>query len=955
MDLDSQDDYQTKKEKFARIILDQMYHFAGLLDAEGNILEINIPALRGAGLNMEDVVGTPFWEARWFALSEESKTLQRNLVRRAARGEFIRRDIEVYGEASGEKTIITDYSLTPLKDESGKVRFLLAEGRNITEKKKVEFEVARKKTELEELLKKNRELDEKKNRFFANISHELKTPLSLIIGPVDDILSNGTGLSERQMTDLSAIRRNSITMLNLVNELLDLAKVDAGKVQLFYEVISLSEFIKEVACHFDAIALQNNIAFALMVPDDLEIEADRERLSQTVFNLIYNAFSVTPRGGRISCTVDKVDDNRILISVKDSGPGIDSDQRAKIFERFEQGEGLLQSSRKGTGLGLAIVKEFVDLLGGNVTVANSSVGGAVFSVELPVQAPFGTGVRARLKNTDRKTTPLFSSESGKEENRSDPQVTGKPLVLVVDDNREMRELIHRVLRDEFQVIAVVGAKEALNVLESTQPDLIVTDLMMPEYSGDEMIKSIRNRIDAALIPILVLSAYSEVTVKNELLSKYVQDYVTKPFFVPELLSRVRNLVMMRETRLALQQELESRDTNLMQLARELIESRRELQRSFDALRKSEGRWRAIHENSAVGIAVVDTEWTFVNVNPAFCHMLGYSAEELLGCSVIETTHDADRSITGSRLSQLLSGEIENYHYQKRFVSKQGETVWTSSSVSVIPQTEDTPPLLVGVVEDIRESKQAKLELEEAHLELARVMRVTSMGELVASITHEINQPLSAIVSNSQAALQWLSHSPPNCDEAAGAIGSILRDGERAANVAIRIRGFMKRDRTTSEPIDWLALISDVLDFVNETALKIGVELHTDIAPGLPDTTSDKVQLQQILLNLILNAMDSMKDLNNNGKTLRLQVRFCSDTNTILVQVADNGPGVAPEVRARAFEPFFTTKSEGLGMGLSICRTIAKRLGGDLVLLDNEAEHEGASFQLSLPTEDRNNE
>jgi len=950
VDLDGQDDYQTKKEKFARIILDQMYHFAGLLDGEGNILEINVPALRGAGLSMEDVVGTPFWEARWFALSEESRAAQREMVLRAAQGEFIRRDIEVYGEASGERTIITDYSLTPLRDESGEVRFILAEGRNITEKKKVEVEVARKKNELEELLRKNRELDEQRNRFFANISHELKTPLSLIIGPVEDIFAQSSGLSERQKTDLSAIRRNAITMLNLVNDLLDLAKVDAGKVQLFYEVIPMVGFMKEVASHFDAIALQNNIAFALMVPDGLEIEADRERLSQTVFNLIYNAFSVTPRGGRISCSVEEHENDRILISVTDTGPGIDSDQRAKIFERFEQGAGLLQSTRKGTGLGLAIVKEFVDLHSGTVTVTNSPVGGALFSVELPAKAPCGTGVRESVKNSNRDTASLLVRDESQGDERSASEGTGKPRVLVVDDNREMRELIDRVLSDEYQVRTVDGAKKALAILESAQPDLIITDLMMPEFSGDEMIRSIRNQVDSAQIPILVLSAHSGGAVKNELLSKYVQDYVTKPFFVPELLSRVRNLVTMRDARRALQEELESRDTNLMQLTRELIEGRRQLQRSFDALRKSEGRWRAIHENSAVGIAVVDTHWMFVNVNPAFCQMLGYSAEELMGCSVIDFTHEADRSITGSRLNQLLSGDIENYHYQKRFISKQGHEVWTSSSVSVIPQTEESPPLLMGVVEDISERKQAELELEEARLELARVMRVTSMGELVASITHEINQPLSAIVANSQAGLQWLSHSPPNVDEASRAIKNIQRDGERAADVAIRIRGFMKRDAGEIQSIDWTDLISDVLDFVNETARKIGIRIHTIIEPDLPVTTSDKVQMQQILLNLVLNAIDAMKSVASNDKRLRLQVRYCPHIEKIRVLVSDSGPGVSLKARGRAFEPFFTTKSEGLGMGLAICRTIASRLGGDVALLDEEPGRVGATFELTVPLE-----
>jgi len=164
--LSEQDDLQSQREKMARIILDQMYHFAGLLDKNGTILEINLPALKGAGVRIDDVRGKPFWEARWFALSQESQSLQKQFVQRVANGEFIRCDLEVYGEASGESTIITDYSLTPVRDNDGVVVFLLAEGRNITEKKKIELEVARKNEELEKLVLQVQDLDSQKNRFF---------------------------------------------------------------------------------------------------------------------------------------------------------------------------------------------------------------------------------------------------------------------------------------------------------------------------------------------------------------------------------------------------------------------------------------------------------------------------------------------------------------------------------------------------------------------------------------------------------------------------------------------------------------------------------------------------------------------------------------------------------------------------------------------------------------------
>ena len=223
------DSPQVQGEKLARIVLDSMYQFVGLLDANGCTLEINRSALEGAGVSLADIRGKPFWEARWFQVSRETTDLQRDFVRRARNGEFVRCDMEIYGQAAGDETIVVDFSLLPVRDEQGQVVFLLAEGRNITAKKRAEDEIARKNAELETLLERIRQLDQLKSDFFANVSHELRTPLALILGPVGDLLGSATNLTDAQQRQLGVVQRSAASLLKHVNDLLDLSRLDAQR------------------------------------------------------------------------------------------------------------------------------------------------------------------------------------------------------------------------------------------------------------------------------------------------------------------------------------------------------------------------------------------------------------------------------------------------------------------------------------------------------------------------------------------------------------------------------------------------------------------------------------------------------------------------------------------------------------------------------------------------------
>ena len=506
--LSTGDDRATHRDKLARIVLDEMYQFVGLLDASGMTLEINRAALEGAALRLDDVRGKPFWEARWWAVSAETVQTTRELVGRAAQGEFVRCDVEVFGTAAGEETIVIDFSLMPVRDAQGQVVFLLAEGRNITEKKRAEAQLARKNEELQNLLDKLRQADQLKNDFIANISHELRTPLALILGPAELILADSTNLSERQRRDLTVIHRNASALLGQVNDLLDLATVAAGKLGLHYARIDLGLALRRAAEQFDVLAPPRRIHYVVSMAEPVQAEVDPKKVERVLLNLLSNAFKFTPAGGRIRCALELSGPHACVISVQDSGAGVAPHLRRAIFERFRQASGGTRRDTGGTGLGLAIAKEFVELHRGTIAVSDAPGGGALFQVEIPLQAPAGSYVRATDRGTDAANDHASDRADDRANDRTNdrtsdgdtpaalleracadggfagvgPSHRGRsvggasstaldaaeaeraglpsaaprddlPTVVVVEDNADMRHFITQVLADDYRVVA----------------------------------------------------------------------------------------------------------------------------------------------------------------------------------------------------------------------------------------------------------------------------------------------------------------------------------------------------------------------------------------------------------------------------------------------------------------------------------------------------------------------
>ena len=252
---------------------------------------------------------------------------------------------------------------------------------------------------------------------------------------------------------------------------------------------------------------------------------------------------------------------------------------------------------------------------------------------------------------------------------------------------------------------------------------------------------------------------------------------------------------------------------------------------------------------------------------------------------------------------------------------------------------------VGAVMDVSERRQSEEALRKARTNLAHVARLTTVGELTASIAHEVNQPLAAVVTNANASLRWLDHEPPNFEEVRIAVQRIIRDGNRGSDVIKRIRGLVKKEHSSRARLD-------VNQVIRETIALAGLDLQgtvvrTELAGELPQVQADRVQLQQVLLNLAINAMDAMKPVTDRPHLLRIQTK-CNEGRTVQVVVEDSGVGLSSEGMERLFETFYTTKPEGLGMGLSICRSIIEGHGGRLWAESTEGA--GTRFQFTLPIE-----
>jgi PAS domain S-box-containing protein len=474
------------------------------------------------------------------------------------------------------------------------------------------------------------EIDQAKTTFFSNVSHEFRTPLTLMLSPLEEALTlsdDQIGADTRSL--VSVAHRNGVRLLKLVNTLLDFSRIEAGRVTASYEATSLAEYTAELASNFRSALDKAGLRLVIdAAPLPQPVYVDRDMWEKIVLNLLSNAFKFTFEG-QITVTVRAASDaGHAEVSVRDTGTGIPARELPHLFERFRRVEGARGRSFEGSGIGLALVQELIKLHGGEIGVVSEVGRGSTFTISIP----FGTahlpgdrlGAPRRSISTHTRAQAYVDEAMGWLEGTTDlppastaedlgreatDAATSKELVLLADDNADMRDYVRRLLSERYQVEAVKDGRVALEAAWRRRPDLILSDVMMPALDGFGLLQALRNDDQLRDVPIILLSARAGEEAKLEGLEAGADDYLSKPFSARELLARVRaNIDMANLRREALRTE------NELRLAAQVAQERAE----------------TILASINDGLIVLDSDWRFSYANAAAERMLSRTAADLIG-------------------------------------------------------------------------------------------------------------------------------------------------------------------------------------------------------------------------------------------------------------------------------------------------------------------------------------
>ncbi len=419
--------------------------------------------------------------------------------------------------------------------------FLLLRYRSRLKRQQTEMDLKLERNEAEKL----RELDRIKSNFFANISHEFRTPLTLILGPLRQ-MKHGTFKGNAQKY-LDIMVRNGERLMNLVNQLLDLAKLESGRMKLQPEQGDIVKTVKAMAYSFESLAERQEINFEVNVPKATIITSfDKDKFEKIITNLLSNAFKFTGAGGQVSLSMELeptgVKQGILKLEIKDTGIGIPEDQLPHIFERFFQAtkSSDLQAS---SGVGLALVKELIDLHGGVIKVDSKEGMGTSFKVEIPLEE---ITLDSEAKESEKLVVVATGDNEAEQSKTGDLAPEGAPILLVVEDNEDVRTYVKEQLEPEYFVLEAENGRKGLDLALERTPDLIVSDVMMPDMDGLELCQQLKQNDKTSHIPVILLTAKAEREDKLEGLQTGADDYLIKPFDATELQIRIENLIQQRK-------------------------------------------------------------------------------------------------------------------------------------------------------------------------------------------------------------------------------------------------------------------------------------------------------------------------------------------------------------------------------------------------------------------------
>jgi PAS domain S-box-containing protein len=770
------------------------------------------------------------------------------------------------------------------------------------------------------------EIDRAKTTFFSNVSHEFRTPLTLMLGPLEDALHDPQ-LPSPQRERISVAHRNSLRLLKLVNTLLDFSRIEAGRMQAVYEPTDLAALTTDLASVFRSAIEKAGLQLVVDCPPLNEpVYVDQDMWEKIVLNLLSNAFKFTQQG-HIAVRQRVVGEN-IELQVEDTGSGIPESEVSNVFKRFHRIEATQGRTHEGSGIGLALVQELAKLHGGSLRLQSVYGQGSTFTISIKRGKQHLPSDRIASGSTLTPTSiraDAFVEEALRwlPDDMHDLELSeihemqgSRPRVLLADDNADMREYVRKLLSTEYEVVAVADGEAALAAAHLEVPDLVLSDVMMPKLDGFGLIAELRSDERTRSVPIVLLSARAGEESRVEGLEAGADDYLVKPFSARELLARVKATL---ET---------------ARLRQEAARSRMEIEAAQERA--------AILERVSDAFYGLDRQWRFTYVNRRCEEYLGKTREELLGKVLWEVFPMVVGSLFEEQYERAVSEQV-TVHFE---VLSPFSNQW--QEVHAYPSADGLSVNFRDITErkELEERREALLESERAaRAEAERIGRLKD--EFLATLSHELRTPLNAILGWSQL-LRKKTLGPA---EFRKGLDTIERNSRAQAQI---IEDLLDMSRIISgklqlnvKNVNLRSVIEAAIESLLPTVQAKDIRLQTvfDVLPA--SIIGDPGRLQQVVWNLLSNAIKFTP------KGGRVRVSLEKVNSQVELMVSDTGQGIKSEFLPYVFDRFrqadssTTRKFGGLGLGLSIVKQLVELHGGS-VQATSAGEGQGATFIVMLP-------